>query len=141
MTHHSHPLYWQTATDGLYKMIWDGHSARITDCYTFRHDIGEGKYAAICDKMTMKKVRPAYILYPSPPSPHRPSPSHTHECTKYQDEKLNHFLSNELSQVMSEDFSVRGECNYYMAREDFKAMPLALAFQHHHPLYSQVNQR
>ncbi|XP_063867890.1 glutamate receptor ionotropic, delta-2-like isoform X2 [Scylla paramamosain] len=87
-----------TATDGLYKTIWDGHSARITDCYTFRQDIGDGKYAAICDKMTMKKV-------------------------------------------MSEDFSVRGECNYYMAREDFKAMPLALAFQHHHPFYSQANQR
>ena len=37
-------------------MIWDGHSARITDCYTFRQDIGDGKYAAICDKITMKKV-------------------------------------------------------------------------------------
>lgn len=86
------------AKAGLYKMIWDGHSARITDCYTFRRDIGDGKYAAICDKMTMKKV-------------------------------------------MSEDFSVRGECNYYMAREDFKAMPLALAFQHQHPLYSEANLR
>ncbi|KAK3889521.1 hypothetical protein Pcinc_006493 [Petrolisthes cinctipes] len=41
---------------------------------------------------------------------------------------------------MSEDFSMTGECNYYMAREGFKSMPLALAFQHRHPLYSRVNQ-
>ncbi|KAG7155580.1 Glutamate receptor 1-like 9 [Homarus americanus] len=84
------------ATDGIYKTLWDGHSARITDCYSYRHDIGAGEYAAVCDKMTMKKV-------------------------------------------MSEDFSATGECNFYMAREDFMSMPMALAFQHQHPIYSKAN--
>ncbi|KAK8735217.1 hypothetical protein OTU49_005564, partial [Cherax quadricarinatus] len=44
------------ATEGLYKALWTGHSHTITDCYTFRNDILAGKYASICDKMTMKKV-------------------------------------------------------------------------------------
>ncbi|XP_069988482.1 glutamate receptor ionotropic, delta-2-like [Penaeus vannamei] len=86
------------ATGGIYKALWDGHSERITDCYSFREDIKEGKYAAVCDKMTMKKV-------------------------------------------MSEDYSESGECNYYMAREDFKSMPLALGFQHNHPLYAEANEQ
>ncbi|XP_071529502.1 glutamate receptor ionotropic, delta-1-like [Panulirus ornatus] len=86
------------AKEGIYKALWDGHSQRITDCYSYRHDIRAGMYAAVCDKMTMKKV-------------------------------------------MSEDFSETGKCNYYMAREDFKAMPLALAFQHHHHLFSEANER
>ncbi|CAL4135189.1 unnamed protein product, partial [Meganyctiphanes norvegica] len=86
------------ATSGIYKQIWDGHTHLITDCYSFRHDIRDGKYAAVCDKLTMKKV-------------------------------------------MSEDFSSSGECNYYMASEDFKSMPLALGFQHQHPLYAEANQQ
>ncbi|XP_063590281.1 glutamate receptor ionotropic, delta-2-like [Penaeus indicus] len=86
------------ATGGIYKALWDGHSERITDCYSFREDIKGGKYAAVCDKMTMKKV-------------------------------------------MSEDYSASGECNYYMAREDFKSMPLALGFQHNHSLYAEANEQ
>ncbi|XP_068241192.1 ionotropic receptor 93a-like [Palaemon carinicauda] len=86
------------ATSGIYKAIWDGHSHRITDCYSYRKDIKAGVYAAVCDKMTMKKV-------------------------------------------MSEDYSDTGECNYYMAREDWKSMPLALAFQHGHSLYEEVNEQ
>ncbi|XP_042873004.1 ionotropic receptor 93a-like [Penaeus japonicus] len=86
------------ATGGIYKALWDGHSERITDCYSYREDIKRGKYAAVCDKMTMKKV-------------------------------------------MSEDYSKTGECNYYMAREDFKSMPLALGFQHDHPLYEEANEQ
>lgn len=46
----------QQATSGIYKALFDGHSFKITDCYTYRHDIGAGMYAAVCDKMTMKKV-------------------------------------------------------------------------------------
>ncbi|XP_076038813.1 glutamate receptor ionotropic, delta-1-like [Oratosquilla oratoria] len=85
-----------TATSGIYKAIWDGHTHLITDCYSFRLDIKEGTYAAVCDKMTMKKV-------------------------------------------MSEDFSVTGDCNFYMAREDFKAMPMSLGFQKGHPLFERAN--
>ncbi|XP_069937680.1 glutamate receptor ionotropic, kainate 5-like [Cherax quadricarinatus] len=86
------------ATEGIYQALWAGHSHMITDCYTSRNDIRAGKFAAVCDKMTMKKV-------------------------------------------MSEDFSATGMCNFYMAREDFKSMPMALAFQHQHPLYSKANQK
>ncbi|XP_066973933.1 glutamate receptor ionotropic, delta-2-like isoform X2 [Macrobrachium rosenbergii] len=86
------------ATSGIYKAIWDGHSHRITDCYSYRQDIKAGLYAAVCDKMTMKKV-------------------------------------------MSEDYSDTGECNFYMAREDWKSMPLALAFQHGHSLYGEANEQ
>lgn len=59
----------QQATSGIYKALWDGHSFKITDCYTYRHDIGAGMYAAVCDKMTMKKVmyRTVTSISSSPP--------------------------------------------------------------------------
>ncbi|XP_069161607.1 uncharacterized protein [Procambarus clarkii] len=42
---------------------------------------------------------------------------------------------------MSEDFSATGTCSFYMAREDFMSMPMALAFRHRHPIFPKANQR
>ena len=46
----------QEAEDGVRKKVFMGISGTFPDCWAAREDIATGKYAAICDKTTMKKA-------------------------------------------------------------------------------------
>ncbi|MPC27970.1 putative glutamate receptor [Portunus trituberculatus] len=46
----------QEAQDGVRRKVFMGISGTFPDCWAAREDIATGKYAAICDKTTMKKA-------------------------------------------------------------------------------------
>ncbi|MPC98973.1 hypothetical protein E2C01_094365 [Portunus trituberculatus] len=46
----------QEAEDGVRRQVFRGISGTIPDCYAAREDIATGRYAAICDRTTMRKA-------------------------------------------------------------------------------------
>ncbi|XP_045118643.1 probable glutamate receptor [Portunus trituberculatus] len=48
--------YFQEAEDGVRRQVFRGISGTIPDCYAAREDIATGRYAAICDRTTMRKA-------------------------------------------------------------------------------------
>ncbi|XP_063840046.1 probable glutamate receptor [Scylla paramamosain] len=48
--------YFKEAQDGVRREVFRGISGTFPDCWAAREDIASGKYAAICDKTTMKKA-------------------------------------------------------------------------------------
>ncbi|XP_045615620.1 probable glutamate receptor [Procambarus clarkii] len=46
--------YYQEATEGLPKAVFDGSAGTFNDCWTDRKLIAQGQFAGICDKTTMK---------------------------------------------------------------------------------------
>ncbi|XP_063840047.1 glutamate receptor ionotropic, delta-2-like isoform X1 [Scylla paramamosain] len=49
-------LLLQEAEDGVRRNVFTGTSGTFQDCWAARQDIAEGRYAAICDRTTMKKA-------------------------------------------------------------------------------------
>ncbi|XP_066982154.1 probable glutamate receptor [Macrobrachium rosenbergii] len=48
--------YYQEATEGVRKKVFDGREGLFQDCWADRIPISEGKFAGICDLTTMKKA-------------------------------------------------------------------------------------
>ncbi|XP_068216708.1 probable glutamate receptor [Palaemon carinicauda] len=48
--------YYQEATEGMRKKVFDGHEGLFQDCWAARSPISEGEFAGICDLTTMKKA-------------------------------------------------------------------------------------
>ncbi|KAG7156340.1 Glutamate receptor-like 14 [Homarus americanus] len=48
--------YYQEATEGIRKAVFDGHEGTFQDCWAARQPIAQGQFAGICDKTTMKKA-------------------------------------------------------------------------------------
>ncbi|MPC24171.1 glutamate receptor ionotropic, kainate 1-like [Portunus trituberculatus] len=48
--------YFQEADDGVRRSVFTRTSGTFQDCWAARQDIAEGRYAAICDRTTMKKA-------------------------------------------------------------------------------------
>ncbi|ROT65059.1 carbonate dehydratase, eukaryotic-type [Penaeus vannamei] len=48
--------YYQEATEGVRKQVFDGHEGTFQDCWAAREPISRGEFAGICDVTTMKKA-------------------------------------------------------------------------------------